>query len=301
MSKKRKWMFCFLIVIALAAIFSVTAFAVTEEEVQNQIAATSKEEVSGNVFIWFLCAVAFLKVSQKIDSFMQSLGINVGNTGGSMLGEAMIAARGISAIRGGSGSRFHGTSNTTNNASQTGFMSGGLAGAVGRQFSRSAAQFATGQKGGLGGISGRMFQSSLNNGGTMANNVIGAVAKGNIASAGTMTGDLASQAIPSYFGQMRDSDPSYTNAEIGGGRITATEISPEHPNGIQVAMYNADQYMTPEGNYSKIQAVDDSVWYKQYATDSIVKEPYMNSEGNIAYHEHLEPKLPPMPKRKDRV
>lgn len=36
-----------------------------------------------------------LKVSQKIDSFMSSLGINVGHTGGSMLAEAMIAMRGI--------------------------------------------------------------------------------------------------------------------------------------------------------------------------------------------------------------
>ena len=49
------------------------------------VAASSKEAVTGNVLIWFLCAVAFLKVSQKIDSFMASLGINVGHTGGSLI------------------------------------------------------------------------------------------------------------------------------------------------------------------------------------------------------------------------
>ena len=48
--------------------------AVTEDEV----AAHGKEATAGSIFIWFLCAIAFLKISQKIDSFMSSLGINVG-------------------------------------------------------------------------------------------------------------------------------------------------------------------------------------------------------------------------------
>lgn len=89
----------------LTAIYSlsISVFAVTEAEVEAQVAAIGKEGVAGNVLIWFLCAVAFLKISQKIDSFMSSLGINVGHTGGSMLGEAMIAARGIGAIKGISG------------------------------------------------------------------------------------------------------------------------------------------------------------------------------------------------------
>ena len=71
---------------------TVRASALTEAEVQAQVNAVGKEAVTGNLFVWFLCAVAFLKVSQKIDSFMSSLGINVGHTGGSMLSELMIAA-----------------------------------------------------------------------------------------------------------------------------------------------------------------------------------------------------------------
>ena len=42
-----------------------------------------------------LCAIAFLKVSQKVDSFMSGLGINVGHTGGNMIAELMVAARGL--------------------------------------------------------------------------------------------------------------------------------------------------------------------------------------------------------------
>ena len=58
-----------LLVSILAAALCVPAFALTESEVEAQVAASSKTEVAGNVLIWFLCAVAFLKVSQKIDSF----------------------------------------------------------------------------------------------------------------------------------------------------------------------------------------------------------------------------------------
>ena len=60
----------------LVGIFSVSVFALTENEVQNEVTRIGREGVTGNIFVWFLCAVAFLKVSQKIDSFMSSLGIN---------------------------------------------------------------------------------------------------------------------------------------------------------------------------------------------------------------------------------
>lgn len=77
--KKKKFL---LFITALSLFLSqfVTVFAITEAEVE----AVGKETASGNVFIWFLCAIAFLKISQKIDSFMSSLGINVGHTGGGL-------------------------------------------------------------------------------------------------------------------------------------------------------------------------------------------------------------------------
>lgn len=57
----------------LTVLLTVPAFAITEAEVEAQVNATSREAVTGNVLIWFLCAVAFLKVSQKVDSFMATL------------------------------------------------------------------------------------------------------------------------------------------------------------------------------------------------------------------------------------
>ena len=105
-----------LLVLLLLCVLSTTAFAIDESEVESAIAASSKEEVAGNVFIWFLCAIGFLKVSQKIDSFMASLGINVGRTGGSMLTELMVAGRGIAAVAGAVGGtvfNHHSSSNST--------------------------------------------------------------------------------------------------------------------------------------------------------------------------------------------
>lgn len=298
---KKKKLSIVLSVLTLTLFQSVTVLAVTEADVE----AAGKESAAGNIFIWFLCAIAFLKISQKIDSFMSSLGINVGHTGGSMMAELMIAARGITSAKnmvGGSnfrGDSFRagGNSGSINNSS---FMSGGLAGAVGRQFTQSAMNTMTGHT--SNPISRRAFESSVKKGGDFANNVTGAVAQGNINYTGSMTGTQASQALSSYMGHTGIADaPNFSNIEIGGGKITGTETSVDHPNGTPFGMYHADQYMAPEGNYETVTAADNSTWYKQYATDTVERIPYMTGEGKIAYHENLVQKLPNMPKRKDRV
>ena len=204
MKKLRRILFLALMVGLLACLCCQPAFAaVTEEEVQAQVDAVGKEAVSGNVLIWFMCAIGFLKVSQKIDSFMASLGVNVGHTGGSMLAEALIAARGFSGFKSFSSHHFGGghSSNSTHvNASGggkgggfgAGFASGGLAGVIGRKVTNNAVKTATtpsetkasglgGLVGGAaGGIGGHIYTSSVSKGGNFANNVIGSVATGNI-------------------------------------------------------------------------------------------------------------------------
>lgn len=308
-----------------------TAFAFSESDAQAQVDAAGKAAVSGNVLVWFLCAIAFLKVSQKIDSFMSSLGVNVGHTGGSMIAEAMIAARGIGSARNFSRQHFGGAhssnsshvNNTSNHQGNSGgFMAGGLAGVVSRQVTNSAIQTATShteshskREGGgtrgfaaavSEGIGGHMYTASVVKGGDFANGVIGTVATGSIASTGSMTGEKAVQALYSYMGYAALEEgaqhvPSFTGVEIGGGRITGTEISEEHPEGISFGMYHTAQYTAPEGAYATVQAVDGTSWYKQYAQDAVEKSPYMAADGSIAYNETIVKKLPPAPKRKDRI
>ena len=81
----------------------------------------------------------------------------------------------------------------------------------------------------------------------------------------------------------------------------ATETSPTHPAGIAIGMYNADQYMAPESEYTTITAADGSTWYKQYAIDTVEKTPYQNEEGAISYRESIVQRLPKVPPRKDRI
>ena len=205
--KHRRITVCLLLVL-LMAMLSTTAFAVDESEVENAIAASGQDAVAGNLFIWFLCAVSFLKISQKIDSFMTSLGINVGRTGGSMMAEMLIAGRALGgaakATGGAIGNIFNrGHSNTTNQATGQAFTGGGggMIGVAKRAVGNAAAASATNTAVGLESVvGGAMFGSSLNNGGKFATDVVGAVATGNISRVGSITGAKAAQALTSYLG-----------------------------------------------------------------------------------------------------
>lgn len=270
--KHKKTLLCSLLLIScLILVTSMPVFAaeLTEAEVQQAVDAQGKETVTGNVFIWFLCAIAFLKVSQKIDSFMASLGVNVGNTGGNMMAELLIAGRGLASSFRGHGGGSHSSSHSSSPGSaavQSSFLSGGLAGAVGRQTERSAVNAATGYTEGPS-IGNALYQSSLEKGGDFANNVISNIAQGNYGQVGSIKGDGAVSAFQSYMGIQNEdkTDHSYTNVEIGGGRITGVE-SGSNGDSREFAMYHADQYTAPtQGTYETVQSVDGATWYKQYA------------------------------------
>ena len=551
--RKRFFLNCLLILV-LVAVMSTSAFAISESDVESAVSASGKEAVSGNVLVWFLCAIAFLKVSQKIDSFLSSLGLNVGHTGGSMLSEAMIAMRAIntatSAVGSALGSRSrHGSAPASGkpgggSAAAAGFFSGGLVGMASRKIASDAVRTATTEKNivqpqqaeatvsrthansdthsgsqsaseqqrqntsqldqnqqtvssravnseqrensqqalhesqhsvdasqihqdtqtaqeqqfhaalqtedqqashlsfqseqgefvgsvvqsdefdasseearteqsqvmqsalqqeqigvtqreqaqhtqqdaraatfgqvesqsqqhtaqsnkqffsvrnGLSkttiaertvqtqerpgrflhsrtmsaapastpasevsaarsapipsaptqfrSFGGTLFAKSLYQGGAFANDVIGTVAKGDYRTTGSITGETATRSLMSYMGftalgEHAPNIPRYQDVEIGGGRITGREFTPEHPGGIDFCMYHADQYAKPKGDYSKVYSADDAAWYKQYAADTVERKPYQTEDGKIAYHEKIVQKLPNPPQRKDRM
>ena len=158
MRRAKKLLKFILLAALILSVLCVPAFALDESEVEAAVAASSKEAVTGNVLIWFLCAVAFLKVSQKIDSFIASLGINVGHTGGSLLGDAMVTFRAVTMATGGAGRILgggrHGTGASaaggasgsgSSSAGSAGFFKGGLIGIAGRHITNSAVKTATTQ------------------------------------------------------------------------------------------------------------------------------------------------------------
>lgn len=304
MKKIIKTLVCILVLIL---VFAVPVCALNESEVQDEVNRIGKEGVTGNILVWFLCAIAFLKVSQKIDSFMSSLGINVGHTGGSMLAEALIAARSVGmvgSITGGKGFSFGGMRGGSSGSSGSGNpFKGGFVGMVGRGVTKNAVNNANGSKN--GGIGGRIYNSSVARGGNFANNVIGNIARGDSRSMGTISGEGANDALMSYMGytaleENTNNLPSFSNVEIGGGRITGNEISADNPQGISFAMYSADHYFAPESGYEKVTTADGSQWYKQYAQDAIVQHPYKHSDGYIDRGETIEKRMPKPPSRKDR-
>lgn len=334
---------------------AVPAFALEESDVEAAVSSSSREAVTGNVLVWFLCAVGFLKVSQKIDSFMASIGVNVGHTGGSMLGDVMVAFKGVSLAAGAAGKvvgnfadRAASHTGGSSAPGSPGFLQGGLAGVVSRKITNDAVRTATQTTQKTSsvtasaarqtasvvhqtnhekavqsathqqtvsslhresqhsvGLGGRIFTSSMLEGGRFANDVIGMVAAGDLHSTGSITGELASQALSSYMGitAQGDSAPqiSYSDVEIGGGHITGTEYSPEHPEGISFGMYHTGQYTAPDGDHQKVFSADGVQWYKQYAVDTVIKKPFTAPDGEIDYHKEIVKKLPDPPKRKDRM
>lgn len=307
MKRKYRTLITLAIIVTMVFLTTIPAYALTESEVQDQVNAVGKETVTGNIFVWFLCAIAFLKVSQKIDSFMSSLGINVGHTGGSMLAEALIAARGIGVAKtfmGGRGGFSGGGGGGSSGGGGNTFMKGGLSGVVSRKVTNNAVKNANGTK--SGGIGGMAFNSSLSKGGGFANSVIGKIATGNMASTGSISGATAADSLMSYMGYTALGEgasdiPSFSDVEIGGGHIFATETSDEHPGGIAIGMYHTDQYMAPDGEYTTVTAADGTSWYKQYATDTVERKPYQAQDGSVAYNESIVKKLPKAPKRKDKI
>lgn len=311
MKHKKQLLYIILLVACMVLLFSMPVFAseLTEADVEQAVADQGKEAVTGNVFIWFLCAIAFLKVSQKIDSFMASLGINVGNTGGNMMAELLIAGRSLAGamhLKGGgsSGGSGYRKSGSPGDAAVGGnFLSGGLAGSVGRQTERSAVNHVTGYTE-HSSIGSAMYHSSLNKGGDFANNVISNIAQGNYSQVGSIKGEEAEKAFISYMGMKEDKDtpfPVFTNMEIGGGRMTGTETT-EDSGSREFALYHADQYVAPTpGTYDTVQSVDGATWYKQYAQPTVNKTPYETEDGKVAYHESIVQKLPQAPQRKERI
>lgn len=153
-------------------------------------------------------------------------------------------------------------------------------------------------------LGGAIFSKSLAAGGSFANDIIGTVARGEVA--GSITGDMAAQSLSSYMGhtaiqETARESPRYSDVEIGRGRITGVETTAGSSEGLAFAMYHVEQYMAPQGEFQKIFTADGTQWYKQYAQDAVERKPYMGSDDKVAYHEKIVKKMPDPPKRKDRI
>ena len=212
---------------AMAALWALPALAVSESDVESAVASQGKEAVSGNLFVWFLCAIAFLKVSTKIDSILQAMGLGVGRSPGSILAEAFMALRGMQAGKAvlsgqipGAGSRGAAAGASANSA-----FHGGLAGMVSSKLETDTAASISGSGGGVtSGLGTSPYKSTLGQDGGFASRVIGSVATGQ--TPGAIHGAAAEEAMQGYFAGTPDPAPSQDSAD------TAVDFSADGFGGI---------------------------------------------------------------------
>ena len=203
---------------------TMPALALSEDEVHAAVETQGREGVTGTLFLWFLCAIAFLKVSTKLDGILHALGLGVGRAPGSLLAETMMALRGISMTKTLQGGAVHSKGAQTMSAG----LSGGLAGVVSRATEQStAAQLSGTASGGpLTGLGARMYQNTLGQDGGFASRVIGSVATGE--TAGFISGEAAQQALEGYF-SADSSVPAGAGTDLGGGWLGGEEQVEELP------------------------------------------------------------------------
>ena len=202
----KKTLFSLFTAVSLALLYCPAAFALTEDEAAAAVDTQGKDAVSGNLFLWLLCAIAFLKVSTKLDGILHSLGIGVSRSPGSMLSEALLAFRGFEvgkAFMGLGVAKAATTAATKTTPGNT--FAGGLSGMVSRHVQQSTASSISGQSGGIGAsLGGAMYHNSLGKDGGFASKVIGSIATGQ--TGGSITGDSAVEALNGYFAGTSDAE-----------------------------------------------------------------------------------------------
>lgn len=200
---------------AMAVCWALPALAVSEADVEAAVASQGKEAVSGNLFVWFLCAIALLKVSTKFDSILQAMGLGVGRAPGSILAEAFMALRGMQAGKAvlsgqmpGAGSRSAAAGAGTASA-----FSGGLAGMVSSKLETDTAASMSGSGGGgiTSGLGASLYRSTLGQDNGFASRVIGSVATGQ--TPGAIHGAAAEEAMQGYFAGTPDPAPAQGSAD----------------------------------------------------------------------------------------
>lgn len=193
----------------MAVCWALPAPAVSEGDVEAAVASQGKEAVSGNLFVWFLCAIAFLKVSTKIDGILQAMGLGVGRAPGSILAEAFMALRGMQAGKAVLSGQMPGAGNRSApaGAGAASAFSGGLAGMVSSKLETDTAASMSGSGGGVtSGIGASLYKSTLGQDNGFASRVIGSVATGQ--TPGAIHGETAEEAMQGYFAGTPDPVPS---------------------------------------------------------------------------------------------
>lgn len=218
----------------------------------------------GSIFLWFFCALAFLKTAQRFDSYLASIGLNVAQTGSSMGMEMLMAARVLTGFAGSAssaGSVFRITS-AAGTATATDFAAGFANRFKPNSYVRDAV-VEGGSRMGLGGsvgFVGRAFGGiAARNGATLTGDSISSVATRPDSVSGSIGGDIANRSLGNYMPQL--GRHTLSNTQITGGHISTTAIDAAGKTS-NVELFNAAQFEAPTAPHSLVNAADGSSWYQ---------------------------------------
>lgn len=220
----------------------------------------------GSIFLWFFCALAFLKTAQKFDSYLAAMGMNVAQTGSSMGMEILMAARVVSGASHGvksASSVFRGNNVSTGTvAASEGFTAGFVSRFKGNSYVRDAVVDG-GSPMGMGGSIGFVARAfggiAARNGATLTGESIASVAARPENISGTIAGEIADRSLGNYIPQL--AHWKLSNTKITGGHISTTATGPEGKTS-SVELYQASQFEKPSAPHSVVTSSDGGTWYQ---------------------------------------
>ena len=219
----------------------------------------------GSIFLWMFCAIAFLKVAQRFDSYLASIGLNVAQTGAGLGMELLVATRMITGAGRGfssAGAAFGGGGLSPVGGMGGGFMAGFMNRFRGNSYVRDAV-VQGGTKMGAGGavgVVGRAFGGmAARNGATLTGNSIASVAARPPNQSGSIAGDIADRSLGNYMPHLNGQRLSGT--QISGGRIETKAIGADGKE-TTLHLFSAGLYERPDGPSSTVTASDGSRWYQ---------------------------------------
>ena len=233
----------------------------------------------GNIFLWFFCALALLKIAQKCDSYLAAMGLSVAQTGSSMGMEMLMAARTLTGFAKGGGnaaSVFGGAAKAGTGAatgaaggaaSSGGILSGFLSRYKPNSFVRDAVVDGGSRMGAGGGVGfvGRVFGGmAARNGATLTPDSVASVATRPPNVSGTIAGDIADRSIKGYMphlGHGAAANMTYSGTQVTGGRIATTATTKDGQQ-AKVDLYNVAQHERPSTPHTVVTAADGSQWYQ---------------------------------------
>ena len=233
----------------------------------------------GNIFLWFFCALALLKIAQKCDSYLAAMGLSVAQTGSSMGMEMLMAARTLTGFAKGGGnaaSVFGGAAKAGTGAatgaaggaaSSGGILSGFLSRYKPNSFVRDAVVDGGSRMGACGGVGfvGRVFGGmAARNGATLTPDSVASVATRPPNVSGTIAGEIADRSLKGYLphlGNGAAANMTYSGTQITGGRITTTATTQDGQQ-AKVDLYSVAQHERPSTPYTVVTAADGSQWYQ---------------------------------------